>query len=158
VEIVEFADFQCPFCIRAHPTVTKVLSTYGDKVRFVYRNFPLASHPDARPAAEAGACAAEQGKFWELHDRLFAGQTKLGIDDLKQHAAAVGVDAARFNSCFDQRKFQKDIDADMEMAADAGVNATPAFFVNGRPLIGAQPFEAFKRLIDEELAAVTAAK
>jgi protein-disulfide isomerase len=153
VEIVEFSDFQCPFCLRAHPTVTQVLSTYGDRIRFVYRNYPLPNHPNAWPAAEAAACAAEQGKFWEYHDRLFDNQGKLGEADLRQHAAALGLDTAKFDACVDSHKYKSDVDADVAAGEEAGVSGTPAFFINGRQLSGAQPFETFKRVIDEELAA-----
>ncbi len=151
VEIVEFSDFQCPFCQRARPTVEQVLKAYGDRIRLVYRHYPLRNHPNARPAAEAASCAAEQGKFWQYHDQLFGNSTKLTNDDLKQHATAVGLDREAFNTCFDQKKYKKDIDADIAEADDAGVSGTPAFFINGRSLDGAQPFEAFKRIIDEEL-------
>jgi protein-disulfide isomerase len=153
VEIIEFSDFQCPFCLRAHPTVAQVLSTYGDRVRFVYRHYPLPNHPNARPAAEAAACAGEQGKFWEYHDRLFDNQSKLGEADLKQHAAALALDTAKFDACVDTHKYKGDVDADVAAGEEAGVSGTPAFFINGRQLSGAQPFEAFKRVIDEELAA-----
>jgi len=153
VEIVEFSDFQCPFCLRAHPTVTQVLSTYGDRIRFVYRNYPLPNHPNAWPAAEAAACAGEQGKFWEYHDRLFDNQSKLGEADLKQHAAALALDTAKFDACVDSHKYKSDVDADVAAGEEAGVSGTPAFFINGRQLDGAQPFETFKRVIDEELAA-----
>jgi protein-disulfide isomerase len=153
IELVEFSDFQCPFCLRAHPTVQQVLSTYGDKIRFVYRNYPLPSHPNARPAAEAAQCANEQGKFWEYHDRLFADQTKLSDADLKASAAALGMDAPKFNTCLDSHKYKTRIDTDLQAGNEAGVNGTPAFFVNGRLLNGAQPYEEFKRVIDEELAA-----
>ncbi len=153
VEIVEFSDFQCPFCFRAHPTVQRVLTTYGNKIRFVYRNYPLPSHPDARPAAEAAQCANEQGKFWEYHDRLFADQSKLDDDDLKASAAALGMDAAKFNACVDSHKYKAAIDADLQAGNEAGVNGTPAFFINGRMLSGAQPYDEFKKVIDEELAA-----
>jgi len=152
VEIIEFADFQCPFCLRSYPVVARVLSAYGDRVRLVYRHFPLSSHPNARPAAEAAACAAEQGKFWEYYNRLFTNQDKLTDADLKGHAIAVGLDTAKFGSCFDARKYSKDIDADIAAGSEVGVSGTPAFFINGRPLDGAQPFEAFKEVIDEELA------
>jgi protein-disulfide isomerase len=151
VEIIEFSDFQCPFCLRANPTVDQVMKTYGERVRFVYRHFPLGNHPNARPAAEASECAAEQGKFWEYHDRLFANPSKLGDADLKQHAAALGLDGSKFNACVDSRKYKAQVDADMKAGEEAGVSGTPAFFVNGRMLSGAQPFESFKRLIDEEL-------
>jgi protein-disulfide isomerase len=151
VEIIEFSDFQCPFCLRAHPVVAQVLAAYGDRVRFVYRNYPLPSHPNARPAAEAAACAAEQGKFWEYHDRLFDHQDKLGDSDLKAHAVALGLESGAFNACVNTRKYQKDVDADIADANDIGVTGTPAFFINGRPLDGAQPLEVFKQIIDEEL-------
>ena len=151
VEVVEFSDFQCPFCLRAYPTVNQVLSTYGDRVRFVYRHYPLPNHPNARPAAEAAQCAAEQGQFWPYYDRLFADQTKLSDDGLKQSAAALGMDAGRFNACVDTHKYKDRVETDIKDGNDAGVNGTPAFFINGRMLTGAQPFEAFKRIIDEEL-------
>ena len=151
VQIIEFSDFECPFCFRANPTVAQVMSTYGDRVRLVYRHLPLPNHPNARPAAEAAACANDQGRFWEYHDRLFANQSKLSTPDLKQHAADLGLDTAKFNACVDSRRFQKDVDADMDAAQLLGVSGTPHFFINGRALSGAQPFEAFKAVIDEEL-------
>ena len=153
VEIVEFSDFQCPFCLNAFPTVNQVLSTYGDRIRFVYRHYPLPNHPAARPAAEAAQCAYEQGKFWEYHDRLFGNQALLADADLKQHAAVLGLDAAQFNACYDSQKYKADVDTDIRAGDEAGVSGTPAFFINGRMLSGAQPFEAFKRIIDEELNA-----
>jgi protein-disulfide isomerase len=151
--MIEFSDFQCPFCLRAHATVDQVLKTYGDKIRFVYRHYPLPNHPNAKPAAEASACAAEQGKFWPYHDRLFEQQSKLSDSDLKQHAAELGLDTAKFNACVDSHKFKSLVEADARDGEEAGVNGTPAFFINGRMLSGAQPFESFKRIIDEELAA-----
>src|SRR5262245_13892496 len=153
IELVEFSDFQCPFCQRANPTVDQVLKTYGDKIHFVYRHFPLPSHPNARPAAEAAACAGEQGHFWQFHDQLFANPTKLTNDDLKAHAAAIGLDATKFNACFDGHRLKAEVDKDIAEGSEAGVTGTPAFFINGRSLEGAQPFEAFKQVIDEELAA-----
>ena len=153
IEMVEFSDFQCPFCQRANPTVEQVLKTYGDKIHFVYRHYPLPSHPNARPAAEAAACADEQGRFWQFHDELFASPGRLSNDDLKQHAVAAGLDATRFNACFDSHQFKSEIDKDIKEGNEAGVSGTPAFFINGRALEGAQPFEAFKHVIDEELAA-----
>ena len=152
IEIIEFSDFQCPFCLQVYPTVAKVLSTYGDRIRFVYRHFPLPNHPNARPAAEASACAAEQGKFWQYHDRLFENQGKLSIADLKQHASVLEMDAARFNACVDSHTFAKNVDEDVAAGEEVGVSGTPAFFINGRVLGGAQPFEAFKKVIDEELS------
>jgi protein-disulfide isomerase len=151
IVMVEFSDFQCPFCQRANPSVDQVLKTYGDKIRFVYRHYPLPNHPDARPAAEAAACAQEQDKFWPYHDQLFANASKLSAKDLKDHAAAAGLDPARFASCVDSHRTKSKVDADIADADAAGVSGTPAFFINGRPLEGAQPFDAFKRIIDEEL-------
>jgi protein-disulfide isomerase len=151
VEIIEFSDFQCPFCLRADPTVRQVLSTYGDRIRFVYRHFPLPNHPNARPAAEAAACAANQNQFWAYHDRLFANQSRLQDADLKQHAADLGLDTALFNACVDGHKMKARIDDDLEAGREAGVDGTPAFFINGRMLSGAQPFDAFRRIIEEEL-------
>jgi protein-disulfide isomerase len=152
IELIEFSDFQCPYCFRANPTVKQVLSTYGDRIRFVYRNYPLANHPNARPAAEAAQCAAEQGQFWAYHDRLFADQSKLSDGDLKQSAADLGMDAGKFNACFDSHKYQARVEEDIKAGNEAGVNGTPAFFINGRLLSGAQPFDEFKRVIDDELA------
>jgi len=151
IELIEFADFQCPFCQAASPTVKRVLDTYGDRIRFVYRNYPLANHPQARPAAEAAQCANEQGQFWPYHDRLFSEAGKLSDEDLKRTAASLGMDAAKFNKCVDDHKYRAVVDADAEAGNEAGVTGTPAFFINGRLLSGAQPFEAFKRVIDEEL-------
>jgi protein-disulfide isomerase len=152
VEMIEFSDFQCPFCQRANPTVQQVLTTYGDRIHFVYRHYPLPNHPNARPAAEAAACANEQGKFWPYHDRLFASAGKLSDGDLKQGAAELGLNTSQFNSCVDTHKFRAQVDADMKAGEEAGVNGTPAFFINGRSLSGAQPFEVFKKIIDEELS------
>jgi protein-disulfide isomerase len=151
VRIVEFSDFECPYCLRAFPTVQQIFATYGDRVRFVYRHFPLPNHPNAVPAAEASACAHEQEQFWPYHDRLFTSPGKLAVEDLKAHAKALGLDMAKFNSCYDNRKYREDVEADMEAAEAAGVTGTPAFFINGRALSGAQPFDAFKQVIDEEL-------
>jgi protein-disulfide isomerase len=151
IELIEFADFQCPYCQAVSPTLKRVLDTYGDRIRFVYRNFPLANHPQARPAAEAAQCANEQGKFWPFHDRLFGEPGKLSDEDLKKTAAALGMDAAQFNKCVDERKYRTIVETDTRAGTDAGVTGTPAFFVNGRLLSGAQPFDVFKRVIDDEL-------
>ena len=152
IELIEFSDFQCPFCLNAFPTVNQVLSTYGDRIHFIYRHYPLTIHPRARPAAEAAQCADEQGKFWPFHDRLFKDQSRLGDADFKQLAAELGLDTVQFNACVDSRKYQTDIDTDIKAGDQAGVSGTPAFYINGRMLSGAQPFEAFKSIIDEELA------
>ena len=151
IEMIEFSDFQCPFCLKANPTVTQVLSTYGDRIRFVYRHYPLPNHPNARPAAEAAQCANEQGKFWPYHDQLFARGGRLSDADLKDAAGQTGLDMASFDRCVTTHKYKADVDADVAAGDEAGVSGTPAFYINGRMLTGAQPFEAFKRIIDEEL-------
>jgi protein-disulfide isomerase len=153
IELIEFSDFQCPFCESAFPTVNQVLNTYGDRIHFVYRHYPLVIHPRARPAAEAAQCAAEQGKFWPFHDRLFGDQSRLSDADFKQHAAQLGLDTKQFDTCVDSHKYQGEIDNDIRAGDEAGVSGTPAFYINGRMLSGAQPFAEFKRIIDEELAA-----
>ena len=120
-------------------------------MRIVYRDLPLAMHKNARGAAEAANCAQEQGKFHEYHDKLFQNQRALEVDNLKQYAADLGLDTEQFNQCLDSKKYSKDIDEDMADAQALGVSGTPAFFVNGRFLNGAQPFEAFQQVIDDEL-------
>ena len=152
VTLVEFSDFQCPFCARVMPTLKKVKDTYGDKVRIVWKDFPLTSiHPQAFKAAEAGQCAREQGKFWELHDRMFANQQALQPDALKEHAAAVGLDLAKFNACFDASKYGERVQQQMSAGSQLGVQSTPSIFINGRLVSGAQPYEVFTAIIDEEL-------
>jgi protein-disulfide isomerase len=152
VTIVEFSDFQCPFCSRVTPTLKQVEDTYGDKVRVVFRNFPLLQiHPYAAKAAEAASCAADQGKFWEMHDRLFGDQQKLGVDDLKQSAVALGLKADVFNQCLDSGKKEAEWKHDMDEGTSYGLTGTPAFFINGRLISGAQPLEAFTQIINEEL-------
>jgi len=151
IEMIEFSDFQCPYCQRAHATVEQVLAAYGDRIKFVYRHYPVQGHAAAKPAAEASECAKEQGKFWPFHDRLFANTSKLSDADLKAHAAAVGVEMAAFNACVDSHKYRSVVEADARDGEAVGVNGTPAFYINGRIISGAQPFEVFKKLIDDEL-------
>jgi len=151
VTIVEFSDFQCPYCVRARPTVKRVREVYGDKVRFVFRHFPLDFHPQAEKAGEAAACAGDQGKFWEMHDLLWTSTGKLQVDDLKAHAATLGLDTTAFAQCLDSGRHDGLVAADLEAGKGFGISGTPAFFVNGRPLVGAQPFEAFAQVIDDEL-------
>jgi protein-disulfide isomerase len=153
VTIIEFSDYQCPYCGRAEGTVDQVMKAYGDKVRLVYRDYPLPFHPQARPASEAANCASAQGKFWEYHAKLFANQTALGEDKLKEYATAVGLDGTKFDQCLKDKPFKTAIDKDISDGEKVGVNGTPAFFINGRMLSGAQPFEKFKEVIDEELSA-----
>jgi len=152
ITIVEFSDFQCPFCSKAEPSVDEVMKNYSDKVKVVFRHFPLEFHDKAFKAAEAAACAEEQGKLWEYHKTLFANQGALDIADLKTHAKTLGLDAAKFDACLDGGKMKEKVDADMVAARAVGVNGTPAFFINGIMLSGAQPYEKFKEIIDSELS------
>jgi protein-disulfide isomerase len=153
VTIVEFSDFECPFCSRVVPALEQVTKTYGDKVRLVFRQFPLTSiHPNAQKAAEAALCAHEQGKFWELHDEMFKDQRALGVAQLKEKATGLGLDAAAFNACLDAGKHAAQIQADVAAGSQAGVTGTPAIFVNGRLLNGAVPFEQIAEVINQELA------
>jgi protein-disulfide isomerase len=153
VTIVMFSDYQCPFCKRGEDVIDQVMKTYGDKVRLVFRDFPLPMHPNARPAAEAANCANAQGKFWDYHAKLFANQSKLDESDLKTYAKDLGLDEAKFAKCLSDKPYKAAIDKDVEDGSKVGVNGTPAFFINGRMLSGAQPFEKFKEVIDDELAA-----
>jgi len=153
VTIIEFSDYQCPFCKRAEGSVDQVVKTYGDKVRLVFRDYPLPMHPQARPAAEAANCANAQGKFWDYHAKLFANQAALSEDKLKEYAKDVGLDSAKFDQCMADKSFKGAIDKDIADGEKVGVTGTPAFFINGRMLSGAQPFEKFKEVIDEELTA-----
>ncbi|MEM8961357.1 MAG: thioredoxin domain-containing protein [Acidobacteriota bacterium] len=153
VTIVEFSDFECPFCSRVNPTLAQVREKYGDKVQVVFRQFPLQIHANARKAGEASLCADEQGKFWEMHDAMFADQKNLAVDSLKIMAAGIeGIDAAAFDTCLDSGKHAATVAKDLQEGAAVGVQGTPAFFVNGRFLNGAVPFERFVEVIDDELS------
>jgi protein-disulfide isomerase len=151
IEMIEFSDFQCPYCLAVRAALKQVLDTYANRIHFVYRNYPLDSHSNARSAAEAAQCANEQGKFWAYHDRLFADPGKLSPANLRQSAGDLGLDLARYDACIEARRYKSVIDEDIQAANAAGVSGTPAFFINGRMLSGAQPFDAFKRIIDDEL-------
>jgi protein-disulfide isomerase len=153
VTIVEFSDFQCPYCVKAEPTVKEVVAAYPGKVRLVYRDYPLPGHPLAPKAAEAAHCAGDQGKYWQMHDRLFAAGGKLEVESLKGYAKEVGLDATKFDACLDSGEKASVVASNKKAGDDAGVNGTPAFFINGRLISGAQPAEAFKQVIDAELTA-----
>ena len=158
VTIVEFSDFECPFCARVVPTLEQVKEKYGDQVRIVFRQYPLDMHPNAAKAAEASLCAQDQGKFWEMHDAMFADQKKLAVADLKATAGTLGLDAAAFGSCLDSGKHGPKVKEDMKAGVLAGVSGTPALFVNGRFLNGAVPFEAIAEVVDDELARAKGSK
>ena len=154
IQLVEFSDFHCPFCKRVEPTLGQVLARYDGKIRFVYKDFPLDSlHPGARAAAEAARCAGEQGKFWEFHEKVYAGAADSSAATMQAYAQQVGLDAAKFEACRSSRKYQSEVQVDVAEGTKLGVNGTPGFFINGRFLSGAQPLEAFAKIIDEELQA-----
>ncbi len=152
VRIVEFSDFQCPYCQRLAPTLDQVMEEYGDRVELVFRQFPLDIHAEAQKAAEASLCAGDQGKFWEMHDRMFEDIRALGVDQLKASAAGLGLDTDKFGECLDSGKYEDQVKADLVAGQRAGVTGTPTFFINGRFLSGAQPYEAIAAIIEDELA------
>jgi predicted DsbA family dithiol-disulfide isomerase len=152
IQLVEFSDFHCPFCKRVEPTIAQVLKKYEGKIRFVYKDFPLDSlHPQARAASEAARCAGDQGKFWEFHGKVYAGASDASPATMQAYAKELGLDAAAFETCRSSRKYQSQVQADVAEGMKFGVSGTPAFFINGRFLSGAQPLEAFTKIIDEEL-------
>jgi len=151
VTLIEFSDFQCPFCQRVEPTLKRLRDTYGDKLRIVFRQFLLSFHQQAQKAAEASLCAGDQGKFWELHDAMFADQQALGVDQLKTKAAGLGINAEQFNQCLDSGKHAATVQADLKAGSEAGVSGTPAMFINGRFVNGAVPLEQVTPIIDDEL-------
>ncbi len=153
VELVLFSDFQCPFCARVVPTLHQIEELYGDKVRIAFRQFPLtAIHPQAYGAAEASLCADEQGKFWELHDALFADQKALAPERIVETARVHGLDAGRLAACLESGQTKHRVDEDLAVGRALGLSGTPAAFVNGRLLSGAQPLDAFAAVIDDEIA------
>jgi len=152
VTIVEFSEFQCPFCKRVNPTIKQIQDTYGKDVRFVFKHNPLPFHKDAMPAAELAMEANEQGKFWEAHDKLFENQQALTRENLDAYAKELGLNVGKVKAALDSGKHKAAIEADQTLARGLGASGTPSFFINGRSLRGAQPFDAFKAVIDEELA------
>ncbi len=154
ITIIEFSDFECPFCTQWHKEVWPQLQeTYGDKIRLVYRDFPLYSiHPNAGAAAEAANCANEQGRFWEYHDLLFDAEQGLSREAYEAYASQLNLDLEQFKTCLDEKRYESEVSADFEYARQLGVQSTPTFFINGVALIGAQPFEVFQEVIELELA------
>jgi protein-disulfide isomerase len=154
VMIVEFSDFQCPYCRRVQPTLLALLKRYEGKIAISYRDYALTEiHPQAQMAAEAARCAGEQGKFWEYHDKLFS-QAAMEREVLYSYGQALGLDMQRFHACVDSGKYRKAVESDAEAGQQAGVSGTPAFFINGIFLDGAQPPGEFEKIIDAELAAL----
>ncbi len=152
VTIVEFSEFQCPFCSRVLPTTKQILETYPNEVRVVFKHNPLSFHKEAPLASEASMAAGEQGKFWEYHDILFANQRALTPEDLDKYAQQLGLDMAKFKAALDSGKFKKQIAEDQALANKLGARGTPNFFVNGIKVVGAKPFDEFKTIIDGELS------
>ncbi len=151
IQIVEFSDFQCPFCRRVGPTLAQIEEEYGDKVQLAFKHMPLSMHTKARPAHKAAQAAAMQGKFWEMHDLIFADQRSMSEEKYLEYAGQLNLDMDQFKKDMASPGIEALISSDMAQASKLGVTGTPAFFVNGRFLSGAQPFPAFKALIDEEL-------
>jgi protein-disulfide isomerase len=153
ITIVEFSDYQCPYCRRWHEQVYEpLLAAYPGKIRVVYRHLPLTSiHPDAFAAAEAAMCAGDQDAYWPYHEKLFSSDS-LGIQTYVQYAQDLSLDVEAFQTCLAESKFKDAIQADSDFAVDLGVRSTPTFFVNGLAIVGAQPLEVFKQVIDKELA------
>jgi protein-disulfide isomerase len=152
VTLVEYSDFQCPFCKRHYPVLKQVLANYKNKVRIIYKHFPLSNiHPLAQKAAEASECASEQGKFWEMHDKIFENQESLSLDALKQWAKDLKLDSNKFNSCLDSGTYAQKVQQDYQEGVTKGVQGTPATFVNGQLISGAVPYENFSSIIDQLL-------
>ena len=155
VTIIEFSDFECPFCKRFNDqTFAQIKTNYIDtgKARIVFRHYPLPFHSNAQKASEASMCADDQDKFWEFHDAIFAQQTNIGVDALKQIAATLKLNTATFNSCLDSGKYTKYVQDDLAAGSAAGVSGTPSFIINGQLVVGAQPYSAFQQAIDAALA------
>ncbi|HTL11436.1 MAG TPA: DsbA family protein, partial [Bdellovibrionota bacterium] len=153
VTIVEYSDYQCPFCARAASTVEEIKKKYGDKVKLAFRNFPLPMHREARPAAEAAMCVFEQGakNFWKFHTIVFEHQQALDDASLEKYAKDAGADDKKFKECYAAKKYSKQIEEDMAYGEKLGVRSTPTFFINGELVSGAVPIDQFAEVIDSAL-------
>ena len=154
ITIIEFSDFECPYCRRWHQEVfTRIMEDYPDQVRLVYRDFPLKSiHPNAAPAAEAANCAREQGAFWEFSESLYSGEYELSRASYILIAVNLGLDKEALEECIDSGRYADEVEADYQFAGNLGVRSTPTFFLNGLPIVGAPPYEVFQDVIERELA------
>jgi len=154
VTIIEFSDYQCPYCqIWYQQVYQQLVASYPKQIRFVYRDLPLPGHPEAIPAAQAANCAGEQNAYWKFHDALFEQKYGLNRAAYERYAADLGLDTKAFTACLDSQRYIEEIQADATDATRVGISGTPSFVINGRILIGALPFSEFKKVIDEELAA-----
>ena len=156
VTIIEFSDFHCPYCGRVVKTIDQVLIKYPTQVRFVFRHLPLSIHPRAQAAAEAAACADNQGSFWDYHDLIFADRKADSDEDFERYASELGLDMQAFRQCVQNRETQQIVEADIVAAGSLRVTGTPSFVVNGIPLHGAQGIKAFSEVIDSEIARISA--
>jgi len=157
ITIIEFSDFECPFCERFYSqTLPLIKKNYIDtgKAKLVYRDFPLSFHPNAQKAAEAAECAGEQGKYYEMHDLLFEKGVSGGINAFKQYAKDLGLDITKFNECLDSGKYAVEVQKDFRDGQSYGVSGTPTFFINGIEVVGAQPYSVFEQIIEQELKKV----
>jgi protein-disulfide isomerase len=151
VTIFEWSDYECPFCQRAQDVLQRLQGEFPDTVRFVFKDFPLRSHPNALPAALAARCAGAQGRYWEYHDLLFVGQPDLARDHLLGYARRLGLDASAFTECLDSGRYRDAVLAEQREGREAGVRATPTFFINQRKIEGALPLEEFRDAIKQAL-------
>jgi protein-disulfide isomerase len=151
VVMVEYTDYQCPYCARVQPVLDQLLERYDGKLRHVFKNLPLPMHAEAQVASEAALCAGDQDKYWEFHNWLFKNQRNISRETMLGAAAELGMDTELFSACVDQGTYTERVDADMREARSFGITGTPGFLINGRVLSGAQPIEAFEAIIDEEL-------
>jgi protein-disulfide isomerase len=151
VTIIEFSDFQCPYCQRVVPTIDQIVAKYPTQVRFVFRHLPLAMHSRAQAAAEAAACADKQGNFWDYHDLIFATPRALSDEDLERYASEIGLEVAAFSQCVQNRETQQIVDADLASAENLRISSTPSFLINGIPMSGARSLEAFSQIIEDEI-------
>lgn len=153
VTIVEFSDFECPFCKQAFPIIRELMAQYSGRVRYVYRDFPVSEiHDNAQKAAEAGACAHAQGKFWALHDKIFQNAPQIAVADVKNYARASGLDMSLFTTCLDSGQFANEVQKDYSDGVALGVRGTPTWFINGRKVEGVIPRDVFVKLLDQLLA------
>lgn len=154
ITVVEFSDFQCPYCEKWHSQVyEQLMAAYPGKIRLVYRNLPLTqSHPQSMNSAEAALCAGDQDAYWQFHDKLFDNYQVLSDDIYASLASDLGLDSTAFEACMTEHKYKAAIEADMQFSIDLGVQSTPTFFINGLAIVGAQPLSAFQSIIDDELA------
>jgi protein-disulfide isomerase len=151
VVLVEYTDYQCPYCSSVQPTIAALMERYDGQIRHVFKNLPLPMHQQAQLAGEAALCAQDQGKYWEFHDWLFQNQRTMNRDSMVAQAGELGMDGSLFDACIAEGTYRARVDADMKEARGFGITGTPGFMINGRVLTGAQPYEAFETIIDEEL-------